>query len=274
MSAGIIWYRMQPDSAISRAVNDLLSDFCGGICSLDATVQPQKLLSLTADVMKRSHTAIIIGGLDAISQEENTVFLLSEALNVPLEKGKRSRSRFVYDTLRGTRLPSPQGAVLFPSRFDGPEGILLMAGKDTIMLLPGMRQAAVSIAVSMRKYLAPYAEKRRSAEEVSLPPVLSGNCKTYQKFPSQTLRKSTTARVYSESQLQSIMARAASGARRRRRAGSGETEAFDSQAAKEEAYYRQQLSAGKTRGILSLFVVIGFIVALIITAGWSTVSWR
>jgi hypothetical protein len=263
---------MQPDSTISRAVNDLLSDFCGGIRSLDATVQPQKLLSLTADVMKRSHTVIIIGGLDAISQEENTVFLLCNALGVPLERGKRSRSRFVYDTLRGNRLPSPQGAVLFPSRFDGPEGILLTAGEDTVLLLPGMRQAAVSIAVSMRKFLAPYAAKRYNASEVPTASVASPECKTYQKFQSPSLRKSAATRVYSESQLRRIMARAASGARRRDEVRYKETDAHDRQAAQEEADYRRHLSAGKARGILSLILVIGVIVALVVTAGWTNIS--
>lgn len=38
MSAGIIWYKNQPDSRRSDAVLDLLTDYCGAVKSHDVTV--------------------------------------------------------------------------------------------------------------------------------------------------------------------------------------------------------------------------------------------
>lgn len=268
MSAGTIWYKVQPDSEIARAVSDLLSDFCGSIKSHDATVLPQKMVSLTAAVLSRSDTVIIVGGLDAISPEENTVFLLSKALGIPLEEGRRSRSRFVYDTLHSTRLPSLAGAVLFPSRFEGPEGMLLMSGQNAVIVLPSMARAAVTMAVSMRRFLAPYAAERKQAEQGGKTESLPEQ-KDYEKFRRSIVRKRQTTRVYTERQLQSVMERAVSGARRKSRAYPDVNCLREEEVLPEDdEYYRKRLAVDRTRHILSLLLVLGIVTAVIVVLGF------
>ena len=262
LSAGTIWYKMQPDSEIARAIGDLLTDFCGSIMSHDATVQPQKLVSLTKKTLSRSDTVIVVGGLDAIAREENIVFLLSKALGVPLEQGKRSRSRYIFDTLHHTRLPSLAGSVLFPSRFDGPEGILLMSGAQTVIVLPAMTRMAVTVAVSMRKFLAPYAVARRNAKTVQTEAIRVP--KHYGKFrPGSDVPRIAT-REYSEKQLQTAMEHAVRSVRRHGRCVSSDETEDDVYEDEFAAYYQNLSFAGRWRNILSLILVLGVIVAFII----------
>lgn len=273
LSAGTIWYKMQPNSEIATAISDLLTDYCGSIKSHDTTVKPQKIAPLMAEILSRSDAVIIVGGMEAITPEENIVHLISHTLGIPPEEGKRSRSKYVFDTLHGTRLPSLKGSVLFPTRFGGPEGILLMAGHQTVIILPGMTRAAVVAAVSMRKFLAPYVQQRRSEafslqSEEYIP-------KDYGKFRSDNTRRQSMTREYSESRLNAVMDRAV--AHVQRKSGMQDSVGGANHADRrrtvpmmadeeEDAYYVGLSKSRKTRNILSLLLVLAAMIALIAVA--------
>lgn len=59
MSAGIIWYKTQPDSGRSSAVTDLLSDYCGAVRSHDVTVHPNRIAPLIQTILSRSDNVIL-----------------------------------------------------------------------------------------------------------------------------------------------------------------------------------------------------------------------
>lgn len=205
MSVGMIWYKTQPDSAIASAASDLLTDYCGSITSHDTTVRAEKIAPLLQEILSRSGNVIIVGGLDCRSQEENIIFILSRILNIPLESTYRSRSRFCYDRLHNRRLPSLSGSVLFPCRFGGPEGVLLLSGEQSILLLPTAVRAAVSVAVSVRKFLAPkVAQRQKRAAVVPLSDEYMQ--KDYEKFIRKPQKKLIT-REYDEDELRSVMER-------------------------------------------------------------------
>lgn len=220
MSAGIIWYKNQPDSNISAAVSDLLCDYCGSIKSHDVTVRPGRIASTISNILIRCENVIIIGGMECQKQEDNIVYVLSRVLNIPLETGYRSRSRFCYDKLRGTRLPSLSGSVLFPTRFAAPEGILLTAGTQNMIVLPAKYRPAVSAAVSMREYFIPEVSRRKRIASTQK----EQECvqKDYEKFKRNSKPRSVT-RVYDEYQLIETMERAA----RRVAEDSDDNTAFD-----------------------------------------------
>ena len=265
MSAGTIWYKMQPNSEIAAAISDLLTDYCGSVKSHDTTVKPKRIAPLMAEILARSDAVIVVGGMEAITPEENIVHLISRTLGIPLEEGKRSRSKYVFDTLHGTRLPSLQGAVLFPTRFGGPEGILLMADRQTVIILPSMTRAAVVAAVSIRKFLAPYVQMRRSeafslqAEEY-IP-------KDYGKFRNSNTRRQSMTREYSESKLNAIMERAVSYARRKSGIPNDRRRSKVRQVTEEEeAYYHRISKRENAWNILLLLLVIGVILVLFAAA--------
>ena len=201
----MIWYKTQPHSAIASAANDLLTDYCGNITSHDTTVRAEKIAPLLRDILSRSESVIIVGGLDCRSQEENIVFLLSNILTIPLESNYRSRSLFCFDRLHNRRLPSLSGSVLFPCRFGGPEGVLLLAGEQSIILLPSSVRAAISVAVSVREFLAPKVAQRK--KNISVVPLSDDyGQKDYQKFTRKPQKKLVT-REYDEEELRSVMER-------------------------------------------------------------------
>ncbi len=205
MSVGIIWYKTQPDSAIAAAASDLLTDYCGAVTSHDTTVKAEKIAPLLHEILSRSGNVIIIGGLDCRSEEENMIFILSRILNIPLESAYRSRSRFCYDRLHNKRLPSLSGSVLFPCRFGGPEGVLLLSGEQSIILLPTAVRPAISVAVSVRKFLAPKAAQRQN--KVAVIPFSDENRqKDYEKFTRKP-QKMLATREYDEDELRSVMER-------------------------------------------------------------------
>ncbi len=205
MSAGIIWYKTQPDSKKNEAVYDLLTDYCGHILSHDVTVRPERIAPLIDGILSRCENVIIIGGLECQKQEENIVFILSRVLDIPLETKYRSRSRFCFDKLRNTRLPSLSGAVLFPTRSGCPEGMLLTAGEQSIIVLPVNYRPAVTAAVSMREYFIPEVTRRRQRTSPEHVPEIRQ--KDYEKF--RKCRKSApVTREYSEYQLIETMERA------------------------------------------------------------------
>lgn len=271
MSAGTIWYKMQPNSEIAAAISDLLTDYCGSVKSHDTTVKPQRIPPLMVGILSRSDAVVIVGGMEAITPEENIVYLMARSLGIPLEEGRHSRSKYVFDTLHGTRLPSLRGAVLFPTRFGGPEGILLMAGQQTVIVLPSLTRAAVTVAVSMRKFLAPYVQLRRSEafslqSEEYVP-------KVYGKFKSSGVRRQSLTREYSEGKLNAVMERTVAYVRRKsgRQASFGRRKSSDAvdwrrADAEEEEYYAELAQAGKVRRILLLLAVIGTVAALFTAA--------
>lgn len=212
LSAGMIWYKMQPDSQIAAAVNDLLTDYCGSIKSYDTTVHPKKMARIIQTILSRSDNIIIAGGLERSNSEENIVFILSHALGIPLETGYRSRSRYCFDSLRDARLPSLSGAVLFPTKRVGPEGFLLTAGHQNIIVLPSQRRRAISTAVSMREFLIPKVIQRR--QNAITEPIEPSEHKEYAKFRRSSKRQLVT-REYSEEQLQAAMENAAFRARQK-----------------------------------------------------------
>ena len=206
MSSEIIWYKTQPDSKRSAAVNDLLTDYCGTVRSHDVTVHPNRIASLISDILSRCENVIIIGGTECQRQEDNIVFILSRALGLPLEIKFRSRSRYCYDRLRNTRLPSIAGSVLFPTRHGGPEGILLTAGIQSIIVLPADYRLTVAAAVSMREYFIPEVVRRRRASAAVQPAVEVKN-KDYEKF-RRNPKPIHVTREYTEWQLIETMERA------------------------------------------------------------------
>ena len=206
MSAGIIWYKTQPDNKRSSAISDLLTDYCGSVKSHDVTVQPQRIPFLIRDILARCDNIIIVGGQECQRQEENIVFILASALGISLETKYRSRSRFCFDKLRNTRLPSLAGSVIFPLRAGYPEGILLTAGCQNIIVLPVSYRLAVSAAVSMREYFIPEVSRRRRTANFRAAPVTPK--KEYQKFSANS-KASPVTRIYDENQLIETMERAA-----------------------------------------------------------------
>ena len=81
MSSGIIWYKTQPDSKRSAAVNDLLTDYCGTVRSHDVTVHPNRIASLISDILSRCENVIIIGGTECQRQEQDNSHRRGQARN-------------------------------------------------------------------------------------------------------------------------------------------------------------------------------------------------
>ena len=220
MSAGIIWYKTQPDSRRSAAVSDLLSDYCGTVRSHDVTVHPERVAEIIRGIFTRCENVIIIGGLECQNKNDNMVFLLSKALGIELEEKYRSRSRFTYNKMRSIRLPSMCGSVLFPVGRNFPEGILLSAGCQNIIVLPDDYRGTISAAVSMREYFIPEVARRRKA--ISRRKAQEPAQKDYQKFHRSQKRMPVT-REYDEMQLIETMERASVRAARE----SGDDIAYD-----------------------------------------------
>lgn len=223
MSAGIIWYKNQPDSRRSDAVLDLLSDYCGFVKSHDVTVHPGRIPLLISNIFSRCDNVIIIGGAECRTKEENIVFILSRALGIPLETKYRSRSRYCYDRLRALRLPSLAGSVLFPTRQGCVEGILLRSGTQCIIVLPANYRLTVAAAVSMREFFIPeVTDRRRAASAHKVQNTPEAAQKDYEKF-RRNPKTAPVTREYSEYQLIETMERAS----RRAHEDSPDDTAFD-----------------------------------------------
>ena len=221
MSAGVIWYKTQPDSRRSAAVSDLLTDYCGIVRSHDVTVRPERIGTIISGIFQRCENVIIIGGLACQNKNENMVFILSRVLGIQLEERYRSRSRFCYNKIKGLRLPSLCGSVLFPTGQGFPEGILLTAGGQNIIVLPADPVGVVSAAVSMREYFIPEVARRR--KELSARPVTpEPPQREYEKFRRRQAHAPVT-REYDEKQLIRTMERAAG----RAAMDSGDDTAYD-----------------------------------------------
>lgn len=264
MSAGMIWYKTQPDASIASVSDRLLSEIYGGIVSHDITVQPQKIGTMIANVFSRCNTVIIVGGLNTVKFEENIIYILSRVLGIPIENGVLSRSHHCCDTIRGTRLPSLAGSILFPSRFGGPEGILLKAGSQTIIVLPADAQSAKAITLSMHKFLVSRIRSQQQIQKVAVHDIHGEE--DYRKFKNGATRKNAAAtREYDEFELQNAM-ETAIGEMRRREGRIPESIADDCNrgdrdesfglTSQEQAYFRRRAKIKKARNIFSLSLVL------------------
>ncbi len=153
LEASIIWYRARSGGELTARLNDLIRSLGAEITSEKTTIDPKQIPQLLINGLKSSDITIIIGGLELLREEENTVFILSRCLAVKLEEGEKSRSKFIFDALRGRPLPTFETAVLYPSEWGGPEGVSMTAGLKTIILLPWMERQHFDILTMMQTHL-------------------------------------------------------------------------------------------------------------------------
>lgn len=153
LTASIIWYRARPSDELTARLKGLLGALGAAISDENSTIEPKKIPELLVKALKGSDITVIIGGLDLHRDEENIVHVLSHCLSLKLERGERSRSKFIYDPLRGRILPTFESAILFPSAFDGPEGMAMFSGEKTIILLPWMERSQLDIITAMQSWL-------------------------------------------------------------------------------------------------------------------------
>lgn len=153
MRAFITWYRSRPSDELCAHLKKTLSVIGAEIAGENSTIKSSQLPSMLAASLRAGDIAIIIGGMELIKEEENTVFILSKCLSFNLEKDRKSRSDYIYDTLRATPLPSIDCAMLFPSAAGGPEGVLVYSGTQLLMLLPWLDEEHMDMLDVMADYL-------------------------------------------------------------------------------------------------------------------------
>ncbi|MDD6394661.1 MAG: SpoIID/LytB domain-containing protein [Firmicutes bacterium] len=277
MSAGMIWYKTQPDSAIASCADKALSDLLGRITSHDITVHPQKIAPLIKNVFSRSDNVIIVCGSEAVRTENNIVSILSHALGIPMETNSRSRSRFCCDTIRGIRLQSLAGSVLFPSRLGGFEGILLTSGVQNIIVLPAAAKSVESMVVSIHKFLLPQIRAIQATQIQAEKNALAN--RDYAKFHRGSASKSTT-RSYDEYELQCKMENAVSEMRRREGIipdsiadDYNRSDYEDYRLTSEDtAYYKKRTLGRKIRNAVSLVIVAAVACSVIAVGSYFDMS--
>ena len=171
LKASLIWYRARSGGELTARVKELMTALGAEIISEKTTINPGQVPSLLMRALKNSDISVIIGGLDMLRKEENTVSILSRCLAVKLEEGEKSRSKYIYDSLRGMPLPTFETAVLFPSVWGGPEGMSITAGLKTIILLPWMERQHMDIITMMQEHLPDIIAGIYGKEEEEKPPV-------------------------------------------------------------------------------------------------------
>lgn len=153
MEANVIWYRSRSEKRIVDALEKLLESVGARIVGEQTTIRPELFSGLLAQALGSGDITVIIGGLDQRSESDNTVFLLSKCVPMPLEYDSKSRSTYVYDNFRAKVLPSFSQAVLFPSKNGGAEGFVMCAGKKTIIVLPWFEEEHSDMVELMQQYL-------------------------------------------------------------------------------------------------------------------------
>jgi len=153
MHASVIWYRARPSDELGQRLKAVLATVKAEVAEENMTIQAEQIPTLLASSMRSSDITVTVGGMDLRRDDENIVFLAAKCIRVPLEKGRSSRSRFTYDPMRSARLPSFESAVLFPSASGGPEGAVLTAGDQTIILLPRLEERNNDILDLIAEYL-------------------------------------------------------------------------------------------------------------------------
>ncbi len=153
MNASVIWYRARPSEELQLRLMDMLASVQAEAVEENVTIQSDQIPRLMALAMRTCDITVTIGGMDLRRDEENIVFLAAGCIRVPLEKGRASRSRFIYDPMRGALLPSFESAVLFPSASGGAEGAVLVSGSQTIIMLPRLEESNTDILDMIGEYL-------------------------------------------------------------------------------------------------------------------------
>ena len=153
MNASIIWYRARPSDELQLHLRDMLASVHAEAVEENVTIKAEQIPSLMASAMRTADITITVGGMDLRRDEENIVFLAAKCIRVPLELGRSSRSRYIYDPMRGAVLPSFEDAVLFPSASGGAEGAVLSTGSQTIIILPRLESSNLDIIDMIGEYL-------------------------------------------------------------------------------------------------------------------------
>lgn len=153
MHASLIWYRARPTDELEQRLAAMLASVKADISEENMTINAEQIPTLLAAAMRSTDIAVIVGGMDLRRDEENIIFLAAKCLRVPLERGRQSRSRFMYDPMRGAPLPSFETAVLFPSASGGAEGAVLVKEPQTVILLPRLDAKNADMLELIGEYL-------------------------------------------------------------------------------------------------------------------------
>lgn len=153
MNTSIIWYRARPSEKANTAIAEMLKTVEGKIINEQITIKPENIPSLLACALRDGETVIFVGGLEIMRENENLMFLIGKCLSLKLELDEESRCDYIFDTLRGTRLPSFEQAVIFPTVSGQPEGSVVVAGTQSLILLPADEDACAIAAKTMAQYL-------------------------------------------------------------------------------------------------------------------------
>jgi len=190
MRASVIWYRSRPSDELSAHLRDTLSVIEADLAGETATIEPSKLPLMLARALRSEDGVIVIGGMELIKQEENSVFILSRCMALPLENGDSSRSEYIYDTLRGTKLPSFRSAMLFPSANGGPEGMVIYSGTQLLILLPWLDREHMDMLDMMAAYLPEmvFGKKEEEVKEPEAPAVPEYILRAAQKHRQRTVK--------------------------------------------------------------------------------------
>ncbi|MBE6759212.1 MAG: SpoIID/LytB domain-containing protein [Ruminococcaceae bacterium] len=153
MNASIIWYRARPSDELQQHLADMLSSVRAEVIEENVTIKAEQIASLMASAMRSADITVTVGGMDLRRDDENIVLLAAKCIRAPLELGRSSRSRYIYDPMRGAPLPSFETAVLFPSAVGGAEGAVLSTGSQTIIMLPRLEGGNTDILDMIEEYL-------------------------------------------------------------------------------------------------------------------------
>lgn len=154
MTAEILWYKTAPSKRIRMAAAAALAPLSISLAGEQNTVKAELVPPLLSQSLSRAQIVVICGGMNAIKRDENIVYVLSRCLSQPIEENGLSRSSYIYDTLRGLTLPSFTSGYLFPSIKNEPEGVVLTADEQCIILLPSTPEAACSVTPVIGEFLA------------------------------------------------------------------------------------------------------------------------
>ncbi len=169
MNASIIWYRARPSDELQLRLRDMLASVKAEAVEENVTIQADQIPRLMASAMRGCDITVTVGGMDLRRDEENIIFLAAGCIRVPLEKGRSSRSRYIYDPMRGALLPSFESAVLFPSASGGAEGAVLVSGAQTIIMLPRLEENNTDILDMIAEYLPMLTGAPEEPEEDEIP---------------------------------------------------------------------------------------------------------
>ncbi len=153
MRISYIWYKSQSSHSVVNSAVREFSRLSPKVINEYSTIEPQSIPRLLRNALDESDTVIITGGMNLIRENENIIFILAGCLGLTVENDSRSRSRYMFDSIRGRVLPSFTDAVLFPCRKGEPEGVLLAAGSQRIIILPKDEISASRILAAMGVYI-------------------------------------------------------------------------------------------------------------------------